>query len=177
VFSTVAWFDYTSGRMVLGAEGFSPQGMLHIYPAAVGQPSLVVDTKPSPTTDLQRWNLDGTTKIAVKSDFSLVQSAGFIAHSDTGAAQTLSTGNTITVTGTCARVSPSAAGQTGMILPAGTYANQKLVIYNEGGNSFTFNTTPATSRLAGAATAPALPANGAWTLHWNAALGLWFHAT
>ncbi len=56
-----------------------------------------------------------------------------------------------------ARVTPAAA-RTGIILAAGTIDGQEVIVVNEGAaaNTLTFNTTPATSFVAGAATESAI---------------------
>lgn len=73
------------------------------------------------------------------------------------------------------RVAPT-GNITGVILQAGTYANQQCTVVNESAFTITFNTTPATSNVAGSAADPAIPAKCCRLFKWDSSTSLWYRA-
>lgn len=96
-----------------------------------------------------------------------VQSATAVA---TGAADTIATAGL-----GVSRVSPAAA-RTGIILQAGTYPGQIVVVVNEAtaANSLTFNTAPATANVADSATQAAIAGLSARAFVWDSVTALWY---
>ncbi|KKM26335.1 hypothetical protein LCGC14_1585840, partial [marine sediment metagenome] len=64
--------------------------------------------------------------------------------------------------------------RTGTTLSAGTHDGQLAIIANVGGETVTFNATPATSRLSTAATYNQMIAGWAWMVVWNDNDSLWY---
>lgn len=98
---------------------------------------------------------------------NLVQSA---TAPDPGAAGTIATSGV-----GVARVSPAAA-RTGIILAAGNYAGQLVMVVNEAAaaNSLTFNTAPATSNVADSATAQPIFGLQSRLFVWDSGTSLWY---
>lgn len=91
-------------------------------------------------------------------------------------ASAITNGNTITTTGIGeSRVAPT-GNVTGIILQAGTTPTQEVTVVNESAFTVTFNTTPATSNVAGSAADPAIPAKCCRFFKWNSVTGFWYRA-
>jgi hypothetical protein len=98
---------------------------------------------------------------------------GTVAVLQSTTAPALSTGGTITTSGVgIARVAPT-GNVTGVILQAGVRAGQQVIVRNESAFTVTFNTTPATSNVADAAAALAIPALTSRAFEWNSIGALW----
>lgn len=85
-------------------------------------------------------------------------------------------GGTITTTGVgVARVSPAAA-RTGIIVQAGVFPGQQIIIVNEAtaANTLTLNTTPATANVADSATEAAIAGLTARAYVWDSVQALWY---
>lgn len=71
-------------------------------------------------------------------------------------------------------LSDGGAARTGLIIAAGGYDGQMLVIAHVGSNTITFNTTEATSRVAGSATFGIISPLMAVFLIWDATTARWY---
>ena len=114
-------------------------------------------------------NLDTVNQILQITNAKVAQTQSATAP-DPGAAGTIAT------TGVgIARVSPAAA-RTGIILAAGTYPGQEVFVLNEAvaANTLTFNTTPATSKVANSATASAIAGLTGRLFKWDSSTSLWY---
>lgn len=107
------------------------------------------------------WQLrNGTLSLPQSATAAVITSAG-------GAPSTITTSGI-----GIARVAPT-ANVTGIILQAGTLPGQHVIVRNESAFTVTFNTTPATSHVADAAAALAIPANTSRQFEWNSVASLW----
>jgi len=108
-----------------------------------------------------------TGDIAISGNIADGQSASAAAIANAGTIITANIGE--------ARVAPT-GNVTGIILQAGTIPGQTVFVTNQSAFTITFNTTPATSNIAGSATDPAIPANGGRLFKWNSSNSLWYRA-
>lgn len=91
-----------------------------------------------------------------------------------GTVPTVASADTINHNGCGIAIVTHVAAVTGMIIQAGTVHGQHLDILNVSANTLTFNTTPATSRVAAAAATVAIPANAGMHFVWNNIDSLWY---
>ncbi len=123
------------------------------------------------------WTSDNglTTKASINADGngSIVSSGGF-AGGQSASAVVIATAGTITTAGLLASVINPSAAVTGIIMQAGTVPGQVCMVVNQSTFGVTFNTTPATSRVADSATLSAIPGLSHRIFVWNSLTSLWY---
>ena len=119
------------------------------------------------TTQTYSIGADGAGSIISNGSLSTGESATEAATASNGTINTAGVGE--------AKVAPT-GNITGVILQAGTVKGQEVVVVNHSAFTITFNTTPATSNVAGSAADPAIPANCCRLFKWNSSTNLWYRA-
>jgi hypothetical protein len=116
----------------------------------------------------QKFSLAANTgNIATSGNIATGQSATAVAIANSATIATVNIGES--------RVAPT-GNVTGIILAAGTIIGQEVVVVNESAFTVTFNTTPATSNVAGSAADPAIPAKCCRLFKWDSVTSLWYRA-
>lgn len=114
-----------------------------------------------------QWLITGTNSVVnISVNVALLYGDVIASQQDVNA-----NGFTIAVGTSDASILPLTAGaaRTAAIMAAGVYDGQRVTLLNRSANSISFNTTPATSRIADAA--PVLAASRGLELRWDASYG------